>query len=112
MGELAGLLVNQTFLYFTVLYIRHIFLGFRIILSISRYYYLFFFHKTTKQSNMRRGRRGTEDSIDVIEEKPEPEFARLKLKKAASTACSIEEKEMEGASSELKKKLMKQKSVA
>lgn len=61
---------------------------------------------------MRRGRRGTEDSIDVIEEKSEPEFARLKLKKAESTARSIDDKDMEGASSELKKKLMKQKSVA
>ena len=65
-----------------------------------------------KQSNMRRGRRGTEDSIDAVEEKAEPEFARLKLKKTGSTARSIDEKETEDASSELRKKLMKQKSVA
>ena len=61
---------------------------------------------------MRRGRRGTEDSIDAVEEKSEPEFARFKLKKTGSTARSIDEKETEGASSELRMKLMKQKSVA
>ena len=62
---------------------------------------------------MRRGRRGTEDSIDALEDKPEPEFARVKLKKAGSVARSIDEKpQEEGSSNELRIKLQKQKSAA
>lgn len=62
---------------------------------------------------MRRGRRGTEDSIDAIEEKPEPEFARVKLKKAGSVARSNDDTALsEQASDELRQKLMRQKSVA
>ena len=63
---------------------------------------------------MRRGRRGTEDSIDnTIDEKPEPEFARVKLKKAGNgtNSRSVDDISNE-ATSELRKKLEKQKSVA
>jgi hypothetical protein len=62
---------------------------------------------------MRRGRRGTEDSVDLVEEK-EPEFARVKLKKTGSTYSSnrsIEEVSTD-ATNELRQKLERQKSVA
>ena len=58
---------------------------------------------------MRRGRRGTEDSSNVIEEKPEPEFARVKLKKTGRVhSFSMDEP----VNNELKQKLERQKSLA
>ena len=62
---------------------------------------------------MRRGRRGTEDSVDLVEEK-EPEFARVKLKKTGSTYSSNRSMDevSNNASDELRKKLERQKSVA
>ncbi|XP_057306423.1 shootin-1-like isoform X2 [Hydractinia symbiolongicarpus] len=62
-------------------------------------------------SNLRRNKVGTEASLDVVDEEP-PEFARFKLKKTNTikSASSVDAEDV--GSTELKKKLARQKSVA
>lgn len=62
-------------------------------------------------SNLRRNKVGTEASLDVVDEE-QPEFARFKLKKTNTikSASSVDTEDV--GSTELKKKLARQKSVA